>query len=660
MRSFVLLVIAVFFLVPVNAQIKKFGKISKDEFNVKNEKKYAEDDAIILFRQYNTKYTYDQMLGWKVIMKVHERILLKNKDGFDYATKVIRLYSGDNDEEKVRIKAITYNLENNKVVKTKLDKKEVYRQELSKHWFERRFTMPNIKEGSIVEWSYSIESPYVHNINDLIYKTLIPIKYFEAEVSVPEFFHYKYMTTPFFPVTMEEEVKKMTLQIDQLNRSGFEHHNYEINLLVYHLVLKDVEPITVEPYMNSINNYIGRVRFELSYVRFPNSTPETFSTTWDDVCKTVYKKASFGGQLKKSNYFKNDLNALIAADDTPKAKANKILAFVKDKVRWNKEYQIISEEGVKAAYKNGSGNVAEINFILIAMLREAGLDAYPVLASTDDHGTPFYPTLEGFNYVLTAVQLDGNFVLMDPTEKYAPAGVLPRRILNWEGKLIKKDGTSQSIQLFPVNYAVSNKTIKAGFNEDQEIKGFCNEIFTGNLALSKRNKYAHSSKDDIIKDYEDNYDNISVENIRLLNMEKIDKPLKIMSQFNLEDEVEEVGGKLVFSPLLFLKEKENIFKSDKRDFPIYFGYPYMSDYTVNIAVPDTYEIVKLPENISLSLPENIGAYSYQIQKTPKGIGLSVKMNISTPMIPNTLYGEVKNFFEKIFNKENEKVIIEKK
>ncbi len=670
MKSYILVAVAVLFFQTTNAQVKKFGKVSKKEFSIKDDKKYAEDDAIVLFKKYDAHYSFDQNTGWRIITKVHERILLKNKDGFKYATKRIGLFRTSGSKETTRIKATTYNLIDNKIVKTNLDKKSIYDQKDTKNIFERKFTMPNLKEGSIIEWSYKIESPFISNIKNIIYKSQLPIKYLEAEVSIPEFYHYKYFTTPFFPVRMEESQDNMSISITQKNvqhamgwnqrQSNYEYKDADVILNVYKLRLKDIEPIDIEPYMNSINNYIGKISFELSYVKYPNSIPKFLSTTWEDVCKTVYNSSDFGSQLKKTKYFEKDLSTLVSKDEKPEVKINKILAFVKKKVRWNRVNQISANEGVKKAYKNGTGNVAEVNFILIAMLRKAGLEAYPVLASTNEHGTPLYPTLNGFNYVVTAVKLGDSYLLIDPTEKYAPAGVLPKRVLNWQGRLVKKDGVSESIELFPKIYSLANKIIKAKINDEQEIQGFSTEKYTGNIALYKRNEYEKISKEDIIKDYEDTYNNLNVDNIRVSKIENINKPFKVMMQFNMEDEVEEVGNKLMFSPVLFLRDNENIFKSDKRDFPIYFGYPYKSDYVINIVIPESYEITKMPEDINLSLPENSGTYSYHIEKTDNGLKLTVSNAISAAIIPNTLYKELKDFFEKIFNKENEKVILSKK
>jgi len=661
-------IILLLFMVNSPAQIKKFGKINKKDFVLKNPDKYKNDDAIILFKTRNTWYEYDKNDGWIVITEIHERRLLKNKDGFRYGTKHIRLY-GKNNDEKVSIKAVTFNLIDGKIVKTKLNKNDIFKQQLSRYWYEKKFTMPNLKPGSIVDWEYKIRSPYAQNIDDIIYKIDIPIKYLEAEIRIPEYYHFKYNTTNYFPVNLTQDEDNMIVHIVSKTRiSGsrqpthtkYENNDYDIKLNVYRLKLQDVAPISKEPFMNSINNYIGRVKFELSYIKYPNKPPKFVAATWEDVAKTIYFKSKFGGELKKHLYFKKDLTQIIDSSDTPDVKITKIYNFVKNKVKWNNEYGILADDGVIKAYKNRLGNVAELNFILIAMLNAAGIKAYPVLASTNTHGIPMFPTLEGFNYIVTAAQQADQLILMDPTEKYAIPGVLPKRVLNWEGRLVKKDGSSTAISLFPQYYNVASNNIQATLNEDGNVNGFDIKSYTGNFALQKRNEYENKSKDDLKKTFEEKYSNLNIVNIRQSNLNKPHKVYKILYQFNMEDAIEEIGNRIVLNPVLYLREKENVFKSDKRNFPVYFGYPMMFSYQIKLTIPENYQITKLPENTSFSTPDGAASYLYQIKKNGNSIELVIENKISEPIIPSMQYADLKAYFDKVVNKENEKVILSKK
>ncbi len=660
----------ILFLIFINspAQIKKFGKIKKTDFTLKNPEKYKNDNAVILFKERKTRYEYNQTTGWTIVTKIHERLLLKNKDGFEYATKHIRLYS-DKEEEKVSVKAVTYNLIGEKIVKTKLNKKDIFRQKLSKYWYEKKFTMPNLKPRSIVEWEYQIRSPYVKNIDDIIYKIDIPIQYLEAEIRIPEFFHFKYNVTSYFPVTLTREDGNMSIHILHKSHTGgvgwnpkethYQNKDYDIKLDIYKLKLTDITPISKEPFMNSINNYIGRVKFELSYIKYPEEPPVFVSSTWEDVVKTIYFKDKFGGELKKHQYFKKDLAQLIDTSGTQDAKLAKIYNFVKNKVAWNNEYGILADQGVTKAYKNGTGNVAELNFILIAMLHAAGLEAYPVLCSTNTHGTPMFPTLEGFNYVVTAVKHGNQFILMDPTEKFAIPGVLPERVLNWKGRLVKRDGSSFFVDLFPKYYSVIIHNIQASIDDDMTIKGFDNQQYSGNFALRKRKLNQNKSKEELKKYFEEKHDNLNILKIRQSNLHKTEKVYKILFQFDMEDAVEEIGNKIIINPVLFLHEKENVFKSDKREFPVYFGFPMMFKYIINIKLPAGYKIEKLPANAGFGTPEGTASYSYQIKQTNTGINLTIENKISEPVIPVTQYHSLKEYFDKTVDKENEKLILSK-
>ena len=74
--------------------------------------------------------------------------------------------------------------------------------------------------------------------------------------------------------------------------------------------------------------------------------------------------------------------------------------FLKSKVKWNGFYGKYTDKGVRKAYKDRVGNVAEINLILTSMLRFAGLNANPVLVSSRGNGIPIFPTTNGFDYGL--------------------------------------------------------------------------------------------------------------------------------------------------------------------------------------------------------------------------------------------------------------------
>jgi hypothetical protein len=133
------------------AQEVKFGKVTKKELEQKFYPLDSSANAVVLYKNHRVWFDYSSNQGWILHTEIHERIKLYNKDGFDYATKKVHLYT-DAEDEACTIKATTYNLENGKITKTKLSKNGIFNEVLSKNWESKNFTLPNLKDGSVVEW----------------------------------------------------------------------------------------------------------------------------------------------------------------------------------------------------------------------------------------------------------------------------------------------------------------------------------------------------------------------------------------------------------------------------------------------------------------------------------------------------------------------------
>ena len=102
-----------------------------------------------------------------------------------------------------------------------------------------------------------------------------------------------------------------------------------------------------EPYVSNINNYYGGLKYELSYTQFPNSTIKTFSDSWENVSKQIYKSSNFGGELERTSYFKEDLQNILAKTNGDVQKALAIFEHVKNKVQWNSGYGKYTRDGTK-------------------------------------------------------------------------------------------------------------------------------------------------------------------------------------------------------------------------------------------------------------------------------------------------------------------------
>ncbi|NLP58849.1 transglutaminase-like domain-containing protein [Lutibacter sp. B1] len=375
--------------------------------------------------------------------------------------------------------------------------------------------------------------------------------------------------------------------------------------------------------------------------------------------KTIYKSSDFGKELEITSHFKDDLASLVATEAPSAEKIGKIFQFVKSKIKWNGYHSKYTSDGVRKAYKEGVGNVAEINLTLVAMLREAGIKANPILVSTRDNGIPIFPTTDGFNYVISGVEIGDQIVMLDATEQYSLPNVLPLRDINWQGRIVREDGTSDWVDLTTNNPSLKNSIMKIDINDEGEIEGM-NRVQYSNLeALKYRNKNAKIKEEDIIIKAEEENGGIEISEFKVDNKTNLDKSVIEVYKFSSEELTDVMGDKIYFKPLLFNALEENLFKLEKREYPIDFGTPLVSKNMLSITIPEGFSVESLPENLAIGLPNKYGVYKFDISVNGNKIDIYSILQINTPVYPIQFYSEIKEFYKQIVNKNVEQIVLKK-
>lgn len=332
---------------------------------------------------------------------------------------------------------------------------------------------------------------------------------------------------------------------------------------------------------------------------------------------------------------------------------------MKSKVKWNGTYGKYTQNGIRTTYKDGEGNVADINLMLVSMLRSQGVNATPVLLSTRNNGIPLFPSREGFNYVICSVQKDNDYVLIDATEQYSTNNILPIRALNWQGLLVEDSKTSRWIDLQPKIKSLESTMLNVKINDDYTATGKVAKRLTAYNAYFYREKYAIMTKEDQIKALEKDKGDLEIIELNVENIKNITEPITVKYEYELSDGIDEVGDKLYFSPLLFMAIKENPFKLEERQYPINFIIPYSDKYIVNIMLPDGYTIESMPQPEVLEFKDSNVKFTYLINQNGKYLQLKAQMDILNPLILPVDYKGFKAFYSKIVEKQAEQIVLTK-
>ncbi|HSN48533.1 MAG TPA: hypothetical protein VLR29_07195, partial [Flavobacterium sp.] len=336
-----------------------------------------------------------------------------------------------------------------------------------------------------------------------------------------------------------------------------------------------------------------------------------------------------------------------------------IFNFVKAGVKWNENGGYYCDDGVRTAYKNKTGNAAEINLMLTAMLRHAELTANPVLVSTRSNGIALFPSRNAFNYVIAAVETPEGMILLDATEKYSMPNVLPLRDLNWFGRLIRKDGTSTEVDLMPKILSKEAVNMLFNLNSDGSVDGKLRVQLSDHSALEFRKENLATNKDSYLEKLETNNNNIEINDYVRENDLDLFKPIVESYSFMDNKSAEIINDKIYISPLLFLTTKENPFKQETREYPIDFGYPQQDKFNINIKIPEGFVVETLPKGINIATGENIGTFKYIIANSQNSIQIAITKDINMAIVPADFYEVLQDFYQQMIDKLNEKIILRK-
>ncbi len=438
MKKIFLVLLSICFNYSLNAQqAEKFGKVSKEVLEMTSYEKDKDAEAIVLFDVGNSYMQFiDSEGGFVLRHERHKRIKILKQEGTKYANVEVSFYVPESNKGKESItglKAYTYNLENGKMVETKMDKDAIFTENVDENWKKRKFTLPNVKVGSVIEYRYTLNSDFISTYQPWLFQDEIPTLFSEYKASYPEYYKYQMHFTGYEPFVVNEKgTQSSFFVISSKDVSGFlvrktEVNNDKINYMdiTHHWVTKDVPAFRGEKYITTARDYITKVEFELSGIEYPNSMPKYFSNSWTDVAKRLLDIDGFGSELDRKGAIKDIAEAKIAKI-TDKAQQVAALYSVAREIKWNEEYRLFASKNVKDVLAEKIGNSADINLLFIALCRAVNINAYPVVLSTRSHGRlrTYSPSLSILNHVITLVELgEEQRILIDASDKTTTLGI---------------------------------------------------------------------------------------------------------------------------------------------------------------------------------------------------------------------------------------------
>ncbi|MGH1364289.1 MAG: DUF3857 domain-containing protein [Calditrichia bacterium] len=549
----------------------KFGKIDKSILKMETYDPAPDAEAIVLFDKLEMRITDDYVLE----SKRHFRIKILTEEGKEYADQRIPYYYKG---QKVRdLKAHTILPNGNKV---KLNKKNVFDEESGKLKF-KVFAIPAVDVGSVIEVKYEIESEYVLDLDPWYFQDVIYTEASQLSVIIPPGFNFRvffYNLSDIDPIIEEQVVPGAKLK-------------------KYIWEAQNLPAIKTEPFMRTLEDYWGQMRFQL--INFKNAYQYIeFIKSWDGMAKVIRER--YSEFLKNNDGLKKLAMQKTAEHTSLDDKVKALYDFVTQEIVTDKRGGIYIDQDARpskiVAEKKGQGILK--NLILVNMLRAAGFEANPVLIATRNRrrASANVPDLDQFNYAIVSVKIGTKSVYMDTRDRLCPYKMLPVNSLVGEGFLVD-DGPGQFVKIpAPRNLNMQRCDTSGELDEFGDLTARSIIRFEHYTALSTRRKIEKNDQETFVrKMLEDSFGNVTIDSMKVEGMDTYDVPLTISVDYSVEGFAQVAGEQLYISAPAIDAYKENPLKSETRYFPVEFTYNNASNEVMKIKLPEGFQLNEIPK-----------------------------------------------------------------
>jgi hypothetical protein len=611
LRSFWLLVVCVFLAISSAAQTKAtFGKVSLAELQMKSYDRDTTAAAVILS-------DVGSLNSFSFEFSRHIRVKILSKSGLDWGNWVFRTPSKSDFDVQV------FNLVNGQVVKEKVEDGSIYKEEIVDGYDVYKVFAPHVTVGSVIDVSYKhLGIPY-----EWRFQERIPVVY--SEISIPNSPYYSFSKT-FYGF---ESIKAVSPDEWQAT---------------------NMPAFKVEPHLNHFSNYLTKFEFQLETITYRGNIVFEISTTWRKVIERLQRLPRFGETLSGAAFLNDFAKETKQKNLTTEQKIDAAYQYIKQNIKWNGHKTIFCSSGLRNQFVNEhTGNSADINLLLVALLNRIDIEAYPVVLSTRENGliVQHSPSINKLNYVVAFVRHGGLEVLLDAAWEEGIPGILPTFCLNGHGLLVKKDN-EQWIPLNKTHKEIKRQYVEMDITPDKAATAKVTQEWKGYGYVNWSDSFRAHNRDTAIHRYDLETKNPDLDFLSYA-IRKNDAGKLTSSEVigvNCTSQVVDVGDGFILNPFILFDYTNNIFKSDSRKYPLDLQCPKEYVTTIIVKHPSGFVPRSLPESLKLSSPDGSATFTYFATAANGGLQFKAILNLNRYIYTETEYAELRQFFSEVARK----------
>lgn len=601
--------------------------------------------ALIVFNDANIQLFYGDYV-W-IEMEVYRRIKVFTDDGKRYASVALN-YASDEKISNVKARVTlpngdTIELRENQII----DEARVSgagRYASMVYGRQKKFTIPGVVPGSIVEYQYLIKSERTGHLRSWYFQGSDYTLSSTLKATVPKEIQY----SGAFINVREEPKSSVEKWVDGRGTT----YTWRLDNLPG--VKEEIFGPRLEAMRAGMNFVLTR-----AYSR-RMGTMRHILDSWDQVTGAYadYYRSSMGKRGDIARVV-NELTTSIA-DPTEK------IAIIFDYVQRNIQYFDTRHVLTKGQYSGAilAGKQAEnvgMNVLLCTMLDEANIKtSFAMLAPLG--GPPLNQAISTpvqFERLITHVPMgDGTDIWLDPTVRGTPLGVLPWQDQGAPAFLLQGKGEFRELPKTS-HLNKETRTLSLTLNAEGHVSGKGTVSASGENATRYRRQFAFSGeqerKDRFLKDLQEQVSSAELTSFAYEDQVLATKPVEISFTFSGIDYATVAGDRLLINPAVLDRFDTDVLVAGERRSPIMLGAVSSITEEVTIALPTGYDVEQKPSVVVQK--SQFGRFIVTYTERNGKLIYKRMFTISKPNNGPEYYADLRALFDRISESDQQQIVL---
>lgn len=637
---------------------KEISGIIKNNINTKVYAIDPDASAIILSEKKAIYLVYD---NGGLIRKEYRHKIIKilKPDAFGLAD--IQIYYSEKDHRNYvhNIKATTYNLSDGVITASSVNSEDLLGKKIRGNTYRVSFSLPAVKAGSIIDYSYEEVSEYYASFFSWQVQGSYPKLSSEFVMEYPE-------RVEFTSISRVGCVEKIyPSEEDAL--AGTDSFCYVKSVrggnVRSYWVRKNIPGVRLEPYVTNIHNYTERLDMQATGVTGGYGAVH-FNNSWAKVNENLWTKGGIRKMVEDSYGFMDEIvDSVRKLDTSVLVRTRALYSYVRANFKTNNEADNFTRSELKDIFYRKEGSSNELNLFLISLLQNAGIEAHPLLLSTSDNirASKVFPVIDRLDRLVSIVKIGGDYILLDPSGKYNPFGMLKPDCYNGFAWILGDEGHGIELSADLIKDKTTFGVRVFGFSDSSAKMEIVQKF---GMVRSGQLRREWGLDEDKINDYMAKQEQHFPGDVTVLNhtIENVKDPdASIVIKYDCRMDFAKNAKSISLNAVLLRYFEKNPFIATHRVLPIEFPYKFQYTYYINVALPGEMKVEGSFQPVSVELDG--GAASYKkttaFYEGINTIALNAVLSMDAATYDVGKYNAMREFFQTVIDDNNQVLTIKR-